>query len=305
MSLRRHMLNAWLRRVEKPRIARAKDPKPLRRALETQARLFFHAPRGTQKSWTMLGNIEALEVVPANLGDSGKVLFYIHGGGFTFGSPRTHAAMVAQLAHRLGLRAVLPYYRLAPEAPYPAAPDDIRAAWDGLTAQGVAASDIIIGGDSAGGALAFGLLSDLCAQGAAMPAAVFAFSPLADLTYSGESFASNAQADAVLPADSASALAELFLRGQPCDDPRVSPLCGQFKDTPPVWITVGDTEILLDDARRLAVLCQQGGADATLIERQDLPHVWPIFHNILPEARETLDQLAAWIRQQPGWQGES
>jgi acetyl esterase/lipase len=297
------MLNGWRRRIEKPRIARAKDPKPLRRALETQARMFFHAPRGTQQSWTMLGKVDALEVVPANLDDTGRVLFYIHGGGFTFGSPRTHAALAAQLAHRLRIRAVLPRYRLAPEAPYPAAPDDIRAAWDGLMAQGIAAGDVVLGGDSAGGALAFGLLCDLGARKEPMPSAVFGFSPLADLTYSGESFQTNAAADAVLPAGSAAALAELFLRGQPCDDPRVSPLCGAFKNPPPVWITVGDTEILLDDARRLAALCQQGGAPATLVERRDLPHVWPIFHNILPEARETLDQLATWIRQQPAWRG--
>lgn len=302
MTLRRRALNRWLKMVEKPRIVRAKDPAPLRRALEMQARFFFHSPRGTQQSWTMLGNVEALEVVPANLGDSGKVLMYIHGGGFTFGSPRTHAAMAAQLAHRLGVRAVLPRYGLAPEAPYPAAPDDIRTSWDALLAQGVKPSDIIIGGDSAGGALAFGLVSDLCTGSQARPAVVFGFSPLTDLTFTGDSFRSNASADVVLPAARAKDLAEVFLQGQSWDDPRISPLKGQFQDGPPAWITVGDTEILLDDARRLAMIYQEQGGNVTLVERHDLPHVWPIFHNILPEARETLDQLVAWIKQQPDWQ---
>lgn len=305
MSLRRPLLNAWLRRIEKRRIARATDPAPLRRALEVQARYFFHAPRGTQQSWTRLGPIDALEVVPANLGDSDKVLFYIHGGGFVFGSPRTHAAMLAQLSHRLGVRAVLPRYRLAPEAPYPAAPDDIRAAWDGVMAQGVAPSNVIVGGDSAGGALALGLVCDLCKNGAPVPAGVFAFSPLTDLTHSGESFTRNAKADAVLPAEGAQTLGRHFLRGTPCADPRVSPLEGDFSGAPPVWLTVGDTEILLDDARRVYEKCRAQGGDATLRVRRDLPHVWPIFHNILPEARETLDDLAAWIRQRPGWQAES
>ena len=301
MSLRRLLLIRWLRAVEKPRIRRAVTPEPLRRALELQARLFFHAPRGTQKNWIKLGNIAALEVVPRNANGPDKILFYIHGGGFTFGSPRTHAAMVAQLASRLGVKAVLPQYGLGPEAPYPAAPDDIYAAWQGLIAKGTAPANIIVGGDSAGGALAFGLVAHLLARKEATPGAVFGFSPLTDLSFSGDSFRNNAGADCVLPAESAAALGEMFLQGKPVDDSRVSPLIGQFQGCPPAWITVGDTEILLDDARRMVARLDEHGVDATLEERHDLPHVWPFFHNILPEARETLDQLADWIRRQPGW----
>lgn len=305
MSLRRQFLNFWLKVVEKGRIRRATDPAPLRRALELQARLFFHPPRGTQKNWIKLGQIDALEMLPVHVADARKVLLYFHGGGFIFGSPRTHSAMLGQLAHRLGVRAVLPQYRLAPETPFPAAPEDIRAAWDALIAQGVKPREVVIGGDSAGGALAFGLVSDLCRTGQDLPAGVFGFSPLADLTYSGDSFRTNAAADVILPAENANRLSDMFLNGQPADDPRVSPLFGQFHTAPPAWITVGDTEILLDDARRLAALYREHESQATLVVRHDLPHVWPIFHNFLPEARETLDQLAAWVRQQPGWQGES
>ncbi len=301
MTLRRRLLNRWLRLVEKPRIARAKTPDPLRRALELQARLFFHAPRGTQQQWITLGTADALEMTPPAGQNSAKVLFYIHGGGFTFGSPATHAALAAQLAQRIGARAVLPRYGLAPEAPYPAAPNDVRSAWEGLLAQGIKASDIVVGGDSAGGALAFGLLHHLLRTKSALPAAVFGFSPLADLSYSGDSFRENVQADAVLPAASASVLSDMFLGGAPCEDPCVSPLLGSFEGAPPIWITVGDTEILRDDARRLTKLCEGQGCQTTLVEVHDLPHVWPIFHNILPEARQTLDQLGAWIRRQPGW----
>ncbi|MEM6304112.1 MAG: alpha/beta hydrolase [Pseudomonadota bacterium] len=305
MSPVRPLLNTWMRLVEKPRVRRANHPALLRRALERNRRIFFHPPRGTQQSWTRLGCIDALEVVPPNLSDTRRVLFYIHGGGFTFGSPRTHAALAAQLAHRLGIRAVLPRYGLAPEAPYPAAPDDIAAAWRGLIDQSTAPGDVILGGDSAGGALAFGLSSTLCTTGAAKPMAVFGFSPLTDLRYSGESFARNAKRDVFLPAQSAAKLTELFFPDGFVEDARVSPLAGDHTGAPPYWVTVGDTEILLDDARRLVALAQDSGVEATLVLRRDLPHVWPIMHAILPEARQTLDQLAGWIRQQPGWRDES
>lgn len=305
MSLRASLLNRWLRMVEKPRIRRADHPAPLRRALEFQSKLMFHPPRGTKKRWVELGSRNALEVTPEGAEASSKVIFYIHGGGFTFGSPRTHAAMVAQLANRVGARGLLPSYGLAPENPFPAAPDDVRAAWDGLIGQGVSPSDVIIGGDSAGGALAFGLLTQLCAEKAGLPAGVFGFSPLTDMTHAGASFTQNAQSDVLLVADKAADMNRMFLGNHSPKEPRVSPLFGGFKGAPPVWITVGDTEILLDDARSLAQLCEEHGVSTTLVERRDLPHVWPIFHNMLPEARETLDQLADWIKQQPGWQGES
>ena len=146
MSIRRRLLNLWLRTVEKRRM-RTGSVAQLRRALDLQARLFFHAPRGTKSSWSKYGGIPCLEMTPFAT-DPSQVLFYIHGGGFVFGSPNTHGAMAANLAQRFGARAVLPRYRLAPEAPFPAAPQDVRAAWDGLLASGVAARNVVIGGDS-------------------------------------------------------------------------------------------------------------------------------------------------------------
>lgn len=299
MSIARRLLNIWLCRVEKLRM-RNGSINALRRAMEGQARLFFHAPRGVRKSWTDLGAVPCLELIPRTA-RPGRVLLYVHGGGFIFGSPNTHAAMVAQLADRIGARAIIPRYRLAPEAPFPAAPQDVRTVWDRLLEQDMDAVDIVLGGDSAGGALAFGLVAKLCAEKAALPGAVFGFSPLADLTFSGDSFHQNAQCDVILPAELASTMSELFLQGHRADDPCVSPLFARFAGGPAAWITVGDTEILLDDGRRLVERLRQDGVAAKLVERHDLPHVWPLFHNVLPEARSTLDALAQWIRQQQGW----
>lgn len=299
MSFALGLLNPWLRAVEKRRM-RNGSVQVLRRAFEVQARVLFRAPRGVQRRWTEYGGVPCLEMTPRTCIE-GRYLLYLHGGGFVFGSPNTHAAMVAQLASRVGARAVLPRYRLAPEAPFPAAPQDVRAAWDGLIASGIAPENIVLGGDSAGGALAFGLIASLCADGAAVPAAAFGFSPLTDLTYSGESFGQNAQCDVLLPAERATAMAEMFLQGHTGDDPCVSPMFADFNGAPPAWITVGDTEILLDDARRLAARIREGGVTAELVEQHDLPHVWPLFHTLLPEARQTLDALALWIRHQQGW----
>ena len=305
MSLLRPLLNGYLRLVEKRKLARPRDVHKIRRDFARTARLLFRAPRRTKITRSRLtGAGEVLRVSPAQT-RSDLVIFYIHGGGFIFGSPDTHSAMLGALAQRLGAAAVLPYYRLAPEAPFPAAIQDVAAAYQAVLDSGVAAHNIILGGDSAGGALAFNLLSRLCADAGPLPRALFVFSPLTDFLHEGVSFRENAAREAVLPAAQAGLMAEMYLAGANPSDPAVSPLRADYRGAPPVWITVGSTEILRDDARRMSTYLQDQNVNVTLVEEHDLPHVWPIFHNFLPEARTTLDALTQWIKQVPSTADES
>lgn len=304
MSWQKSILNPFLRAVEKRQMANVKGPSTLRKSFELKSKLFFHAPRGTTMDWIDLGGSQALRIGGDTL-DPERVILYFHGGGHVFGSPKTHSAMLAQLAKRVGCEAILPVYPLSPENVFPASLDVLRAVYDGLLAQGMRGGQIVVGGDSAGGNLAMSLLAQLLRDGADLPAGVFAFSPLTDMTYSGASFQFNADADVILPAERATEMAQMYLDGHVALDPFVSPIFADFAGAPPVWLTVGDTEILLDDTRRLAANMQKQGVDAQMHIERDLPHVWPIFHNILPEARTTLDGLARWINRRAGWADES
>ena len=213
--------------------------------------------------------------------------------------------MLSQLTKRVGCEAVLPVYPLSPENVYPTSLNTVRAVYDGLLDQGMPAPNIVIGGDSAGGNLAMALLAQLLADNADLPAGVFAFSPLTDMTYSGASFQTNVAADVILPAGRAAEMAQMYLDGHDAMDPFVSPFVADFTGAPPVWLTVGDTEILLDDTRRLYANMKKQGVDVQMHIERDLPHVWPIFHHILPEARATLDRLSGWINRRAGWADES
>lgn len=299
MSLIRPALNTYLRLIEKRKMRRAKAPQKLRQNLELSARLLFHAPRGTKIEKTMLpGDVDVLTVTPKYV-TSDIVIFYIHGGGFVFGSPETHAAMLGQLAARVGARVVMPRYRLAPEFKFPAAADDVEAAYGALIASGVAAQNIVVGGDSAGGALAFGLLSEIRTKKLPAPRGVFGFSPFVDFTRQGASFVENAEREAVLAPERAVDMLEMYLADADRSDARLNTLSADFGGAPPVWLCVGDTEILRDDSRALSQHLKSCDVDVTFHEEHDLPHVWPIFHNILPEARQTLDDLAGWITALP------
>lgn len=289
MSLIARLLIPYLRLIEKRRLARAQDPEDLRQAFERNARLFFWPPRGTRFRETRVAGVPATEV---NATETGPLILYLHGGGYIFGSPRTHRAMLASLSALTGCPALLPDYRKAPEHAFPAALDDAMAVYRQVMQR---PGGVILGGDSAGGGLALAVLAECLRQDLPLPLGLFAFSPLTDMTYSGASLKENAESDAVLPAERTGDIAEMYLQGGDPRDPRASPLFADFTGAPPIWITASNSEILRDDTLRMTSRLQAQGVVVTEVMEQDLPHVWPIFHNILPEARRTLRDLAHWI----------
>ena len=303
MSLLRPMLNAWLRHTEKVRLAHASDADALRRSFEAKARLYFRGPRGSTYAPVSLAGLPALCVsAPGISGDDGPLILYLHGGAYIFGSPRTHKAMLAALSERCGLATCLPDYRKAPEHPFPAAVRDAVEVYRELASH---TPGIILGGDSAGGGLCLALLQEIKRLGLRAPMGCFCLSPLTDMGFTRPSVTRNAQADAILPRSMAPMMVEMVMQGQPPDHPLASPIHGDFHGAPPVWICVGDTEILEDDARDMAARLRDHGVEVTLRVERDLPHVWPLFHNYLPEARSTLDSIAAWISTLPRAQAGS
>ena len=227
------------------------------------------------------------------------MLLYAHGGGYVFGSARTHRALVAKICARIGAVGMLPDYRRAPEHIFPAAFDDLRAAYDHVLASGIKPENLLLAGDSAGGGLALGLLGDLLKRNHSLPAGVLALSPLTDMTFSGDSFIRNRHREALLPAHRAREAAEMYLQGHDPTDPRVSPLLADFRGAPPVYLAAGTTEILRDDSLRMAETLRAQGVRVEMELQEDLPHVWPLFHGLLPEARQTLDRIAGWVK--PLW----
>ena len=297
MSVQGFFLRAGLRAMLRPIMAMTADPIVARKRFDRQARLAFRAPRGCHIG-ARDGLPDGLWTEPeggAQPAPDQKLILYLHGGAYIMGAPETHAPMLATLSLNARLPAFLPRYRLAPEHPFPAAYDDALTAWDALIGQGWPPGRIVLGGDSAGGGLALALLAALCQRGTP-PAGLFAFSPWTDLTFTGAAIRQNARADQYLPVTRLDEVRDFVLNGADPADPRISPLFADFPQPPPVLIHAARSEILRDDALRMAGPLPR--ADIRLAG--DLPHVWPIFHNVLPEARATLDDTARFIRGCPG-----
>jgi acetyl esterase/lipase len=291
-SWQARLADPFLRFYVKPKLASAGTPEQARRALSNPWRRLLPAPRGVTLTAGSLGGIPG-EWVRA--GPSIGAMLYLHGGGYFACSPKTHRAITGAYA-RQGFGVFAPAYRLAPEFPFPAALDDALAAYRGMLEAGQAARRCVIAGDSAGGGLALATLLAARQEGLPMPACALLFSPWTDLAGTGDSLAANRDRDPMLVAGRLREGGEIYLNGADPLNPLASPLYGELAGLPPMLIQVGDGEILLDDSTRLADRARAAGVNIDLKVWANMPHVWQISQNFLPEARAALNQAAAFAK---------
>ncbi len=240
-------------------------------------------------------HINASLIVPRDELRGGYIL-YLHGGGYTCGTMDYAKGFASVLSAECGMKVVCSGYRLAPEAPYPAALDDVYAAYTAMLEKGIHPSEIILAGESAGGGLAFSLALRLRDEGMESPAGIIAISPWCDLTLSGESYAENREADPSLTRERLAYFADCYT-GEYTDsdgkerigkcpergdtkkktDPYVSPVFAELQGLPPSLIFAGQDEILLSDSREMKRRLTEAGCAVTLIERANMWHAYLLY----------------------------
>ncbi len=244
-----------------------------------------------------LGGVPVVEFTPPEVRRKGVIVFF-HGGSYIFGSALTsHADIIASLALRLGVRAVGPEYRLAPEHPYPAALEDASAVYAALLEEGCSADQIVLAGDSAGGNLALSLQLSLRDRHLPQAKAAALISPWLDLTASSPSCRIN---DAIDYGNTSFLLrhARDFAGSVPLTDPRVSPIHAELKGLAKLFVQAGDAERLIDECRELARLAVRSGVELELDIVPDMPHNPPVLAAFHPAAQRSLDRLAQFIGEQ-------
>jgi epsilon-lactone hydrolase len=229
--------------------------------------------------------------------DPGRVLLFMHGGGYEAGSVRSDGELAARLGRTSGMRVLFLEYRLAPEHPFPAAIDDVRAAWHWLRAdQGLSAAALAVAGDSAGGGLAVALLVAIHDDAAELPAAAALMSPTVDLTSSGASMTERVDQDPISTPALLAKFASDYLAGADPKTPLASPLFASLTGLPPLLIQVGTADLLLSDSERLAAAARDAGVDVTLEVGEGLPHVYQLLRDT-PEAAEATGRIGKFLRQ--------
>jgi len=249
----------------------------------------FPAPEGAELRRGELAGVPALRVVAPGAAEESGIL-YLHGGGFAVGSSESNRDLLARLGHGAGATAIGIDYPLLPE-PFPAALDATLAAYRRLVADG---RPPVLAGSSAGGCVA--LSAAMCLRDGDDPAppGLLFLSPWFDLTVSAPSIDEVSDGD-WLGRETLVLAAETYLDGREDTDPLASPLHGDLAGLPPMLLQVGGSEILLDDARRLADAARRAGTVAELDVWPGMFHNFQLFGSRLEEGAAALERAGVWV----------
>lgn len=299
-SWRSRALNTLLRVAHSKRLRQDADLLALRRRYEAlDAR---HAPvvPGMVREPVQCDSVAGEWIsVPESRPD--RTLLYLHGGSFAFRFPNTHAAFAARICRRLGARALLPDYRLVPEHPFPAAPDDCHSAYRWLLASGCSPGSLVLVGDSAGGCLALVTLHRARRAGEPQPACAVLLSPAVDCTLGSQSMVDNENRDPMLRLGDLLVLRRHYVPSPHLyTHPDVSPLFADFTGFAPLLLQAGSSELLRDEAVRTAHKAHAAGVDVELELWPDTPHAFQVAP-FLPESVRALQHIAAFVTARTQW----
>jgi acetyl esterase/lipase len=300
-SLRARGLVRLLRLLASKPMRHDDDIAAMRRRYEAIDARHVPVARTVRREVVRCGGVPA-EWVSVPETQPGRTLLLLHGGSFAFRFPNLYAAFAARLCRRLGARALIPDYRLTPEHPYPAAPDDCQAAWRWLLASGCDPRQAVMVGDSAGGNLALVTLHRSVRAGEPLPACAVLLSPGVDCTLDSFSMVENQAHDPVIRLANLLVLRRHYVPSPTLYiDPDVSPLFGDFQGLPPLLLQAGSTEMLRDEAIRTAQKAHAAGVDVELELWRDAVHGFQIAP-FLPEAALAIEDIVKFIAARTGWQ---
>jgi acetyl esterase/lipase len=294
MSLRAEALRLALRFFKNRQKGRPLRIETLRRRLQLLEPLVPGPRRGTLTEVVDADGVPAVWIqAPQTRND--VCILHFHGGGYMIGTEPLYRDFTWRIGTAACASVLYFDYRLAPEHPFPAALDDAIKVYRWLATR-IEPRRIAVVGDSAGGGLALGTLFRLRDEGFALPGAAVAISPWTDLALTGESLASNAEADPMIDAKALAAIAGGYLSDADARNPYASPLHGEGSDLPPTLIQVGGDEVLRDDAVRMAGKLKAAGCKVQLEIWPRMPHAWHLYARILPEARQAIENAGRFVQ---------
>jgi epsilon-lactone hydrolase len=256
----------------------------------------FTPPADVTIAPAIAGGVPALRITPGQ--PSGAVVLFLHGGGHVAGSAFGYRHLAGAIATAARAQALVIDYRLAPEHPYPAALQDAVNAYLWLRDTGTDGSPIVIAGDSSAGGLVMSVLLALRERDIPMPAGAVLMCPWVDLT--GRTQRPPQDSPLVFSPEMAHRLVRAYLAGQPDgqppEDPLLSPLQTSLAGLPPLLIHAASGDAVLQEAQLLARHATQCGVEARIRVYPVPTHDFHVFWNFLPEARDAIDDAAAFIR---------
>ncbi len=283
----------WLLKVLKPL---SKDNLTVEQQREEMEKAMerFKVAEGMAVEKIIMGNRPA-EKIECQKSETKKILFYLHGGAYNKGSPKTHRAFVSQICNKAKISAYVLDYRLAPEDPFPAALDDSIMGYQYLLNKGINPKNIIIAGDSAGGGLTVATLLKLRELDLNMPRKAILISPWVDLTTSTSSYEKNKKKDFMLDIEDLKQAAKQYADKNELSHPLISPVYADLKGLPPLFIQVGTHEQLYDEAIKLKEKAEEKQVEVHLDEYEKMIHAFQLMDKLIPESKKAVEKISQFI----------
>ncbi|MDB4444257.1 alpha/beta hydrolase [bacterium] len=197
-----------------------------------------------------IAGVTVRRVTPANINPANKNRLFVHthGGAYVVNNGRAGLTEAILVAHRAAIPVLSIDYRMPPEHPFPAAVEDVVAVWKSLLKRRDAKS-MALGGTSAGGGLVLASTHKFKELGLPLPGTLFAGTPWADLTKTGDSYFTNEGVDYVLVTYEGllAGAAKLYAGDHALTDPLISPVYGDFKGFPPTYLVSGTRDMFLSN----------------------------------------------------------
>lgn len=264
--------------------------KPLKRVLVEQVNFTEH---------------RAYFYIPPKLINSELTVLYLHGGAYVFSSIDIYSGFVSRFIAELGLKAYSFNYPLAPENPYPAAVDAVIEFYKEMLKQGIKPDKIIMAGDSAGAGLALAACLRLQKEGVPQPGLLALFSPWVDLTLSGETLQTNISTDLLVTHNLLYTASDLYAGKNDRTNPEISPVFGEYRNFPPVFILAAEAELLRSECEKMHDVLERDGADVCLSVWKDAEHAFIVGMHMFPESRLVMQRVKEYIYYKCGIQQTS
>lgn len=229
-----------------------------------------------------------------------RVFIYLHGGGYFFGSARSHRGLTWRISQAGKMKVLAVDYRQPPDYQYPAPLWDTVRVYRWLLKRGYEPQNIFIGGDSAGGNLTLAALQKFRELGLPMPAGAVCISPWADLSSTGDSLHENARHEPMIPVSVLKFLARVYAGENSPRDPMLSPVYADYTGFPPLLVQVGSTEVLLSDAQRVAEGARRARVPVQLSVYEEMMHVFQAAAYFIPEGKDAVREIGRFVHKHVG-----
>jgi len=292
-QLQTHLVKLFLKHTVGKKTYNRKRTSQHRSDFERDMALLFPTFYKHTITYTRVDGVKVAHITVPESTD--RTIIYLHGGGFVFGSSKTHKDFMVRLAKLCKAKVVAIDYSLAPESPYPKALNEIQKVWAKLPSMGVDLAKTALIGDSAGANLAIASSLILRDKKRSQPACLVLLSPPLDATFSGKSYTKNRSKDIVLTRATLDFFTDSYAEGQPKTDPLLSPVFAKTHNLPPTLIHVGSDELLLSESKQFYKKLLHDGNGVTLYVAPGMWHGWHFFARIVPEAKTALRMISDFV----------